>query len=138
IPRRFTAGYEERIRGALEGLREGDTAWTPDERAGLDRGILGTPGHNFLKQVGRYAGGILPLVVEGGAGLASGHLAPMAALGGAGIASRLASTQMAKNAAASLGRTIRAGGQTPMRGPTPNADMLARMLAVGGSQQGPQ
>jgi hypothetical protein len=122
-------GYESRLRGGLEKLREGQTAWSPDEAAQLSSAITGGPGQNALRQVGRFAGGVLPVGIELGSSLLLGQPGIGGGLAAAGLAGRAASAMMARNATNALRQTVRAGGVTPTR-ITPNTDAYRNMLAA--------
>jgi hypothetical protein len=118
----------------LSGKRSG---YTPDEMAAMEKLVMGSPGSNIARLLGRMApsSGALPLTIFGGGG-ASGATASLmtgnpyyaipAIAGGVGELSKIAAEKMTKTQIAELLATIRNGGKAV--GPSAARDATVKAI----------
>lgn len=133
-------------RQAARRLYENGTAWTPDEKAALERVIQGTPWSNTSRLLGKMSpeGNGLMMALGTGATLASHGASVAPAMAGGFISKRIADALTQRNVS-KLGELIRAGGDASALQAPPNAvqlaaqksrEALARALMGGGVSYG--
>lgn len=110
----------QNLRQLLDNSRKG-RGYTDDEKEALSKAILGTPGQNALRQVGKLSpkGNALSMMLGIGGTAAMPVVAPAAMAVGAGA--KLAADKMTRTNADDLMRLIASGGEKSAVTPAPNA-----------------
>ena len=124
---------ENATRQNIRKMLEGNTAWTPDERAALQSVVSGTKTGDALRLIGKLSptGNGLMTALHAGALLPSSGMSGLLALGGMGA--KKLSEAGASGRVSALGDVIRNGGIAPKKQTAINQktlDQIIRMLSI--------